>query len=72
MNGFVDIDQLLKYQISCPDAIICQDNQPHYTIYSLYLSFKIVRNVLLHKKRFELQDQGHDKRSSISILYIET
>jgi hypothetical protein len=32
----------------------------------------IVRNVLLHKKRFELQDQGLDKRFSISTLYIET
>jgi len=32
----------------------------------------IVRNLLLHKKRFELQDHGHDKKSSISIPYIET
>jgi len=45
MNGFVDIDQLLKYQISCPDVIICQYNQPHYMRHSLNLSFRIQKIV---------------------------
>jgi hypothetical protein len=45
MDGFVDIDQLLKYQISCPDVIICQYNLSHYMRYLLNLSFKIQKIV---------------------------
>jgi hypothetical protein len=45
MNGLVDTDQLLKYQISCPDVIICRYNQPHYTRHLLNLSFKIQKIV---------------------------